>query len=461
MTRKNGESTVSTKENLQLSGLRKRIATIDGVEECNLNRDNIIESSKEIGRKVSLRVDHHWKSSNDTKSGPIDVIDMFSGCGGASAGFKMVNSVLPSYKIVGAVDIDEISNDTYRENFGVEPDEISITDLANDNEKIDQFLEESGRREGHPLVLIGCAPCQGFSSHRNGEEDDRNSLFIDFVDVARYIEPDAILMENVPEILSDGYWSYVSRAREKLKRVGYKVHIGVHNAARFGVPQERFRAVIIAMKKSFRPPIGHLARGEFKTVRDAIGDLPEVEAGEKVESHPLHYSANHQESTLEYMRAVEKDGGNRPPDVGPDSLKRASKKQGKPAYEDVYGRLWWDRPAITITGHARNPASGRFTHPELDRALTVREAALLQGFPSQFWFSGSLGQRFIQLGNAVPPPMAACIASSILGELIACGAESMDRGITQSVGTSFSRLIPSLKSGDGSEMLTKQLSLEL
>ena len=109
---------------------------------------------------------------------------------------------------------------------------------------------------------------------------------------------------------------------------------------------------------------------------DAIGHLPRVAAGERSPGDAMHFSAGHRASTLEVIRAVPKDGGNRPPNVGPACLRRAHERQGKAVYEDVYGRLRWDRPAITITAYARNPASGRFVHPEQDRGLTAREAAL-------------------------------------------------------------------------------------
>ena len=134
--------------------------------------------------------------------------------------------------------------------------------------------------------------------------------------------------------------------------------------------------------------------------------------------------------------------------MGPECLRRAAARNGRAVYEDVYGRLCWDKPAITITASARNPASGRFVHPEQDRGLTAREAALLQGFPRNYWFAGSFDDRFRQIGNAVPPIFSACIAVFILDAML-------DRketgpffpGITKSLGPSFSRLIAAMKAG--------------
>jgi DNA (cytosine-5)-methyltransferase 1 len=311
------------------------------------------------------------------------------------------------------------------------------------------LLEEGGRRPAAPLVLIGCAPCQGFSSHRNsaGAGDGRNSLFVDFARIAVQIRPDFVVVENVPELLSSRYWPYVEAARGLLEEAGYFTHLSVHNMADFGVPQERFRALLLAAPQPFAPPSGILTRSEYRTVRDAIGALPAVAAGERHPKDPMHYTAGHRESTIETIRLVPKDGGNRPQGAGPQCLRNIELRQGKPGYEDIYGRLRWDRPAITITAYARNPASGRFVHPEQDRGLSVREAACLQGFPRRFNFSGTLDQRFRQIGNAVPPTFAAYLGMHILGQLASDRRRDLTagRGIESPVGASFSRLIPSLK----------------
>jgi DNA (cytosine-5)-methyltransferase 1 len=132
-------------------------------------------------------------------------------------------------------------------------------------------------------------------------------------------------------------------------------------------------------------------------------------------------------------------------DVGPECLRRANAKHGKPAYEDVYGRLAWNRPSVTITNYARNPASGRYAHPEQDRGLSVREAACLQSFPRLFEFEGTLDPCFRQIGNAVPPLFAASLAAHLVGELLGPEVEHAGNGIENAIGPSFSRLIPALK----------------
>lgn len=395
---------------------------------------------------AAAQADAWWARSQD--GGPIDVVDMFSGCGGMSAGFRLVNAVLPAYRLVLAVDIDTVANRTYERNLGLCPETVDVGKLSHARRQDWVILDPRQREPERPLVLIGCAPCQGFSSHRNaaGQVDPRNDLFEDFVRLAVEADPDFVVIENVPELCIDTHWSRVARAKARLAAAGYWVHLAIHNMAEFGLPQERFRAVMVAARQPFKPVEGHLDRGAFRTVRDAIGHLPQVAAGE-VGSDPMHYSAGHRDSTIDLIRSIPPDGGSRPAGSGPASLRHLASRQGKEAYEDVYGRLWWDRPAITVTAYARNPASGRFVHPAQHRGLTVREAALLQGFPSSYEFAGSFDERFRQIGNAVPPIFAATVALNLLGNLLKPPMDGPGSGLTQPVGKSFSRLIPSLKAG--------------
>jgi DNA (cytosine-5)-methyltransferase 1 len=435
-----------------LRDLFSRMTSVVNTRSRVSRRSNIRNIAHALGKEVALNIGSYWQAAKTAARGPIDVIDIFSGCGGMSAGFQAVNGLLPTFNLVMAADIDPVANATYRHNFGIPPLEKDVSRLARSTRDLRRALEASGRRSDHPLILIGCAPCQGFSSHRNrcGGGDQRNSLFLDFSRIAIALKPDAIVVENVPELLTTQYWPYIQESRSILAKGGYSVYVGVHNMAEFGVPQERFRAVMLALPKSFEPPRGFLTRSQFQTVRQSIGNLPKIKAGERYSRDPMHYSADHQSSTLETIRAVPRDGGNRPPDVGPECLRRGKERQGKAMYEDVYGRLYWDRPAITITAYARNPASGRFVHPEQNRGLSVREAALLQGFPPDYWFSGSLDERFRQIGNAVPPTFASYLACHLLGELLTPRGEEhivTQRGILRPVGASFSRIIPALKAG--------------
>jgi len=392
-------------------------------------------------------IDQLWERSGP--DGPIDVIDFFSGAGGMSAGFRLINGLFPAFSLKAAVDIDADANDSYRTNLGIKPHTADVAQLARDPESLDAFIAESGRRPGHPLVLIGCAPCQGFSSHRNahGHDDARNGLFEDFSDVAVALQPDLVIMENVPELCATGYWPHVEYTIGRLRGAGYLAHLSVHNMAEFGVPQERFRAVLFASKAPFHLPRPTHTRGSFRTVRDAIAYLPPVAPGEQHPDDPQHRTAGHKASTIETIRAVPHNGGNRSATGGPRSLSALKERQGKAGYEDVYGRLWWDRPSITITAYSRNPASGRFIHPEQDRGLSVREAALLQGFPATYAFDGGFDSRFRQVGNAVPPLFAAHLAVAVLASLLDPPAGQAPSGIESPLAMSFARLIPALKAG--------------
>ena len=382
------------------TGIRELTEVLDGVTSSKLEAEgrDVRAAAGLLARVAASDLDGIWSRARNAPLGPVDVIDMFSGCGGMSAGFHAFNgTVHGAYRLAAAVDIDETANRTYKANYGLTPMPVDIAEVARGRKLFGEI--QRTRRPNAPLVLIGCAPCQGFSSHRHetGVRDRRNSLFGDFARIAARLRPDAVVVENVPELLTERYWPFLVEARSRLEQSGYYVHLTVHNMAEFGLPQERFRALMVAMPKPFRAPKGFLNRDQFRTVRHAIGDLPRVKAGDHHPSDEMHYSAGHKSSTIKTIKAVPKDGGSRPDHVGPECLRRAAKKNGRAVYEDVYGRLFWDRPAITITAYARNPASGRYIHPQQDRGLTVREAALLQGFPCDYWFAGSLDQRSARL----------------------------------------------------------------
>jgi DNA (cytosine-5)-methyltransferase 1 len=437
----------NTGMNAHKSGNTDQEKLIIGLRRFAGSRADIRVAASELALSLNTR----WDAARAAARGPIDVVDMFSGCGGMSAGFLAVNALLPAYRLAMAVDIDRFAMETYEANLGLKPTKLDLHSYAKRQASLVKLVTAARQSPDAPMVLIGCAPCQGFSSHRNeaGEEDPRNTLFVTFAKAAAAIKPDAVIVENVPEVTTDRYWPVVRDARRILEKAGYHVVLTAHDMADFGVPQHRFRAVMIGMRRPFSMPRSFLTGDMRRTVRQAIGDLPFIKPGEVCPSDPMHFTASHRASTIDTIRAVPSDGGSRPPHVGPECLKRFHKENGKAAYEDVYGRLAWDRPAITITGHARNPASGRFVHPEQHRGLSVREAALLQGFPLSWQFKGGLSPCFLQAGNAVPPPFAAFLAVHLLGELFGTPAERVDRAvdITSSLGKSFSRIIPALKAG--------------
>jgi DNA (cytosine-5)-methyltransferase 1 len=361
-----------------------------------------------------------------------------------SLGFSALGQSDGSIRLVGAADVDEVSLATYARNFRVPAITRDVRQLASDRKALHDFLAELDDYDPNAqTVLIGCAPCQGFTAHRKkrwSKPDRRNGLVEAFADIAVRLKPSCVVMENVPELLSSRYWRHFEYFRDVLTRAGYAVKARICNAAEFGAPQERFRAIILAMRRpSFAMPRGFLNARRFLTVRQAIGRLPPVHAGEVCADDPYHRSANHRRGTMNIIRAIPKNGGSRPKGVGPRCLDRVK------GFYDVYGRLHWDRPSITITHYARNPASGRFVHPEQDRGLTMREAARLQGFPDRFQFDGGFDDVFRQIGEAVAPPLALGVAA-VVRQNLAGQLESDDmENIVSPVNDSYAGVIAGMK----------------
>lgn len=373
------------------------------------------------------------------------VIDMFSGCGGMSLGFAALSRNTGAFHLIGAVDVNPISLRTYEENYKCPGVVQDIRGLAESPKNLQKFLKSlPGYSSTRPTILIGCAPCQGFSAHRKknwDKVDTRNSLVEAFARVASYMKPEVIIMENVPEMLSGRYWPYFEAFKRIIEPFGYVIKQDIHNSAAQGVPQERFRAIIIAMRKDFSMPIERLTPSRFVTVREAFSGLPAVKVGEVSDGDPMHRCANHRKETIDVIKAVPRDGGSRPAGVGPKCL------QGFKGFADVYGRLRWSKPSITITHYARNPASGRFVHPDQDRGLTMREAARLQSFPDGYMFTGPFDDVFRQIGEAVPPLMSLSVAACVLANLRGESDLSQDKKetLTKPVNDSFAGVIAGIK----------------
>lgn len=352
-----------------------------------------------------------WKPKKANTEGEIDVLDFFSGCGGMSLGFAVLSQKANLFNIVGGIDLSEFALKSFEKNYKAKTLRKDIREIYLNGEQ-QQIKDYFGIKEkrNKPLVIIGCAPCQGFSAHqkRYGQKhDERNTLIGAFAEIVVSLNPDYIVMENVPEILGKKYSQHYQEAKEIFESNDYKISQGIFNSAGFGVPQARYRAVIVASKNNFSLPVELLAANEYATVKDAIGDLPKVNAGEIFRGDSYHRSASHKKSTIDTISKVPKNGGSRPKGVGPKCLDKVN------GFYDVYGRLSWEKPSITITQYSRNPASGRFTHPIQDRGLTIREAARIQSFPDGFEFEGNLDECFKQIGEAVPPLLSLAIATQI------------------------------------------------
>lgn len=371
-----------------------------------------------------------------------DVVDLFSGCGGMSHGFYEFGKRYGFYRHVAAFDIDKHSNSTFERNFGCKPFDYDLNKTT--TEVIKKSIQQNVNGRKNPLIIIGCAPCQGFSAHRKKDprKDKRNTLVKRFAEIAIDLKPKLIIMENVPDMLAEKHWHHYSIFHKLLENSGYKITTEIINMADYGVPQKRFRMVSMAAK-SFVPlmPKPIFTVKNYRSVRDAIFHLPPLEVGEANLADPLHITSRHRKKTVELLSKIPKDGGSRPYGLGPKCLDRVS------GFYDVYGRLFWDKPAVTMTARCRTPSCGRFTHPEQNRGLSVREAGLLQGFPADFVFEGPFDDKFKQIGNAVPPIFSVFLSVHIAAMLkgIYRDKENNITHITSPIAKSYSGIIADIK----------------
>ena len=340
----------------------------------------------------------------------INVIDLFSGCGGLSYGFhhltKNGNSV---FRHLGAFDFDKNATETHRRSLAVPVHNLDLASATPAD--LIRVINPRNKNLPRPLIVIGGPPCQGFSAHRKKDprKDTRNKLVAQFAQLGAGLDADLIVRENVRDLQSDRHRAHFDSFCRILEKAGYLTNSSVVNLAEFGVPQKRYRSLTLAWKKGVpASPKPVLGERDFHTVRDAIGGLPCVKAGAAPSSDDsMHFTSKHSRNTLSILRQIPDDGGSRPKGVGPKCLDRVA------GFSDVYGRLAWDRPAVTLTTRCRTPSGGRYTHPEQHRGLTVREAAILQGFPLDFFFAGPFDTKFRQIGNAVPPIFSLFLASHV------------------------------------------------
>lgn len=348
------------------------------------------------------------------------MIDFFCGIGSASAGFKNAG-----FKIAGALDIDTKACENYARNLGFEAINCDINRITGK-----QVLKMAGLENGGVDLVIGCPPCQVFSSLGITKGANRvryKERKLTEVFVARVLEilPTAVVFENVPGILRRKNRRQVQFLIAKLSKAGYSCVMETLDSARYGVPQFRRRVVVIAIRKAVEnsltmPPQTHVPPEEtlyglkqWVTVRGAIGDLPPLEAGESHSFIANHDAAEHSEKTLEIIQHIPKDGGSRKDLPKRLWLSCHRRLKGRGA-ESVYGRMRWDMPSSTITTRCHNPSSGRFIHPEQNRAITLREAARLQTIPDDFELHGTKHEMGVWIGNAVPTKLAEVLGRHVL-----------------------------------------------
>lgn len=340
---------------------------------------------------------------------PLRAIDLFSGCGGLSLGLKEAG-----FAVTAAVEIDRKAQETYRLNHP------KVHLYAQDIREIDpaEVLRKAGLAPGELDLLAGCPPCQGFSrlrtkNKRTSVQDERNDLVADFLRFIKVMKPKAVMLENVPALAKDARFL---RMRRELHALGYETVVNVLDAADYAVPQRRKRLIMLASTVHI-PVLADKAR-ERITVRQALEGLGSPSTTQD-ELHGL--GENRSKEVRELIALIPKNGGSRsdlPPEYRLECHKRSD------GFSDVYGRMSWDDVAPTITSGCHNPSKGRFLHPSQNRTITLREAAVLQGFPRKYRFNVDHGKESIALmiGNALPPPFIFAHANALKKGLMAASA---------------------------------------
>jgi DNA (cytosine-5)-methyltransferase 1 len=353
---------------------------------------------------------------------PWLMVDLFSGAGGMSCGF----SRHPAFEVIGAADaqIGKPSaaagslgcNATYAANAGLTPVEADLATA--DPEDVCTAMNLRGRQ---PTVLAASPPCTGFSrtvASNHLRDDRRNGLVARIADYAALLRPDIVLIENARELVTGRFCGHLRGLVGRLDGLGFTVLPATHFLTEFGLPQRRERALVVAARRPLPArSLADLWRGwrvdpKATHVRRAIWDLPPVPAGQPSDADPLHVSpALRAEVSRRRLAAVPHDGGSwadllRHPAGGTlltPAVARRVARGDFGSHPDIYGRLWWDRPAVTIKRECSHVGNGRYAHPEQDRLCTVREMAILQGFPRDYQFTGSLANMYRHIGDAVPP----------------------------------------------------------
>ncbi len=382
----------------------------------------ILDEEKVYHDRISGKLNEKYKPK---------LIDLFAGAGGMTAGFSAFFG--HNFEVVWSNDFNAYAAHTYNANFG---EHCSVGDIVD-------ILEDPETEVPKADVVIGGPPCQGFSLlNKNKDGDPRKQLWRPFMEVVKRSGASVFVMENVPELLSSLECKEVYGLAGAM---GFALSCAKLCAADYGAPQVRWRAFIVGCKfadpeavfppkRTNYPTSGQRRRfierdvsyvedaKPYRTVKDAIGDLPPPKGTDiRHEKAPfdLHFGRNPTAKSLKRYKAIPDEGMNRfdlqirAPELTPDCWIR--KKTGG---TDLFGRLWWDKPSVTIRTEFYKPEKGRYLHPVENRPITHREAARFQSFPDGFRFLGSKVEIAKQIGNAVPCELAARIADSVYALLL-------------------------------------------
>ncbi len=352
------------------------------------------------------------KISNIVQNSRISAVDLFCGAGGLTHGL-----IKAGIRVEAGIDIDEQAAYAFRTNNpGVE---FLRWDIARKNYPSIAKLF----RPGAIRLLAGCAPCQPFSKLTNGTESHEAWDLLDhFGRLVRGILPELVTMENVPELAERGEEVF-RRFLSSLRLCGYKTDWKAIRCEEHGIPQSRRRLVLLASRigEIHIPDGRYCSPSRWRTVRHAIAGLPPLASGQEDPDDPLHVAARLAPINLRRIRTTPHNGGTWKTWPKKLLLPCHQRNTGK-SYGSIYGRMWWDKPGPTMTTLCTGLGNGRFGHPDQDRSITLREAALLQSFPRSYEFwprDQKLNRKAVgrMIGNAVPPKLAKVLGEALLSHI--------------------------------------------
>jgi len=386
------------------------------VGEANHGSDNEFDlfkprvNGKELFKRILIK-------RIDKKPSEFKILDLFCGAGGLSWGMDKN----PYFKTMVALDFDENAANTFKKNMPYA--EVVVGDIT--DSKIKENIVSLAKKTGVNMI-VGGPPCQGYSmkGKKLGLQDPRNFLFREYLDLVQRLQPDVFVIENVKGLLLSANGWFKDRIVSTIENLGYTVRFGILNAANFGVPQARERAIFICSKHG-AIELPEATVNSKVTVRDAIEDLAYLESNEgdfqqeyitepksdyqimmRAGSKKLynHKASNHKQIAIDKLKMI-------PPEQGKEFL--PEELHGKQKFKTTWGRLKWDEVSPTIDTRFDASSNGTNNHPFLHRAITPREAARIQSFDDNFIFYGSKVYVRKQVGNAVPPLLAKAIADKI------------------------------------------------
>ena len=338
----------------------------------------------------------------------LKAVDFFCGAGGVTCGFKKAG-----IKVLGGIDIDIACKETYEKNnegSNFIHADISKLTFVQLQEKLNIGVNDDN------LIFVGCSPCQYYTIINTSKEKSARSklLLEEFQRFVDHFKPGYVFIENVPGIEKKKE-SPLSEFKKFLEGSGYSFEDKVVNAAHYNVPQNRKRYVLVATRLTSKITMPKPKINERMTVQSAIGNFRPIRAGGKDSRTSLHISAALSNDNLERLQLTPHNGGTRRAWKDIPRLQLECYKAKDTIFTNVYGRMFWNQPAPTITTKFYSISNGRFAHPEQDRAISLREGAVLQSFPKSYAFiASSSGTIARMIGNAVPPEMAKKLGKSFL-----------------------------------------------